>query len=136
MATNTHHHPKPADESAHPQPPHPTEHGELVKKGDDPLPMVSMILGIIALTGPGLLLGVPAIITAAIALKKDTPHRGLSLTGLITGIVSTLGSILFIVFVILAIIWGINNPDPSMRPDHSPMMRGDGTRQLFDSSRT
>jgi hypothetical protein len=75
------------------------------------LPIVSMVLGISSLLGPGFLLGIPAIITAIIALKKDMGNRGLSITGLVTGIISTLFSLLIIAFVIVAVVWSLGGPD-------------------------
>ena len=65
-----------------------------------------MIFGLLSLTGIFAILGIPAVIMAAIALKKTPENKGFSITGLITGIVSIIFSIiavfLFIVFVILA----------------------------------
>ena len=74
---------------------------------DNSLAITSMILGIVSLTGPGLLLGIPAIITGAIALRRNGTNRGMSLTGLITGIVSTVFSILFIGFFLFMMMVGI-----------------------------
>ena len=80
-------------------------------KSDNTLAIVSMVLGVTSLTGPGLLFGIPAIILATIALKKDQGERGLSMTGLITGIISTVLSVLFIVGFILLFIWGASMPE-------------------------
>lgn len=77
------------------------------------LAIVSMVLGIVSLTGPGLFLGIPAIILAIIALKKNTPDRGMSITGLVTGAVSTLISfcvIMFVIFVMIASIPAETSP--------------------------
>jgi hypothetical protein len=68
------------------------------------LAIVSMVLGIVSLTGPGLFLGIPAIILAIIALKKNPADRGMSITGLVTGAVSTLLSFLVIIFFIFMMI--------------------------------
>ena len=76
-------------------------------KQDNSLAIVSMVLGIVSLTGPGLLLGIPAIITGAIALRRHNPGKGMSMTGLITGIVSTVFSILFIGFFLFMMMVGI-----------------------------
>lgn len=92
-----------------------------------------MILGVISLTGPGLVFGIPAIITGAIALKHNAPNRGLSITGLVTGIVSTALSVLVTIVIILAFIWGLDHPDPSMHQNNPGSHRG-VSEQLFESS--
>lgn len=73
---------------------------------DNTLGIVSMVLGVTSLTGPGLLFGIPAIILGSIALKKNQGERVLSMTGLVTGIISTVLSILVIIGLILLISWG------------------------------
>jgi hypothetical protein len=80
-------------------------------QSDSTLAIISMVFGVMSLTGPGLLLGIPAIIIAIIALKKNKGSRGLSITGIVTGIVSTVASILFIVFMGFLINWSINHPE-------------------------
>jgi len=101
---------------------------------DTSLSTIAMVLGVVSLTGPGLVFGIPAIILAAIALKKKQPNRGMSLTGLITGIISTVVSLIFIVIMIFAFIWAINHPDEMDRYDRMDN-RGHSTEQQFDSSR-
>jgi hypothetical protein len=71
------------------------------------LAIASLVLGVVSMTGPGLLLGIPAIITGAMALKRKLGGRNLALAGLITGIISTVLSVLFIMFIALMIIVGI-----------------------------
>lgn len=94
------------------------------------LAIVSLVLGIVSLTGPGLLLGIPAIITGAIALKKKQ-NRGLSIAGLVTGIVSTLVSLFFIVLFVILAIYGFSQDDGThMR---HPQYQNDWR---YDSSRT
>ncbi len=96
------------------------------------LAVVSLVLGIVSLTGPGLLLGIPAIITGAIALKKGHSGRGLSLTGLITGIVSTVLSLLFVVLVVFVMLWSMAHPD-----EYEKFQRDvDQPRQQVESSQT
>lgn len=75
------------------------------------LGMASMILGIVSFTGPGLILGIPAIVMAAIDLKNKTPSRGFAITGLVTGIISTILSLLVIAVVIIFSIWSYQNPE-------------------------
>lgn len=84
---------------------------EPTNKQPDTLAVLSIVFGIVSLFGPGLLLGIPAIVMAGIVLKRDLPGRGLGVTGLITGIVSTVLSLLVIAFFALVVIWGIDNPD-------------------------
>lgn len=79
------------------------------------LAIVSMVLGIVSLTGPGLFLGIPAIILAIIALKKNKSDRGMSITGLVTGAVSTFISLLVILFFIFVMIASIPNEAPATR---------------------
>ncbi len=76
------------------------------------LAIVSMVLGIVSLTGPGLFLGIPAIVLAIIALKKSPADRGMSITGLVTGAVSTLISLLVILFFIFVMIASIPYDSP------------------------
>jgi len=75
------------------------------------LGLASMILGIVSFAGPGLLLGIPAIIMAAIDLKKQTPNRGFAITGLVTGIISTVLSVLVIALVVFLSIWSYQHPE-------------------------
>ena len=90
--------------------PVPTSPAQPTEQQSSALPVVSAVLGIISLTGPGLFFGIPAIITGGIALKKNYRDRGLSLTGLITGIVSTAISILVVIFFVFLFIWAASNP--------------------------
>lgn len=77
----------------------------------DTLAVLSIVFGVVSLLGPGLLLGIPAIIMAGIALKKDLAGRGLSIAGLVTGIISTVLSLVFIAFIALLFSWAISNSD-------------------------
>lgn len=83
----------------------------LTPQPDSSLAIISMVFGIISLTGPGLLLGIPAIIIGIIALKKRAGSRSLSITGLVTGAISTVLSILFFICIALIIGWGISHPE-------------------------
>jgi len=100
------------------------------------LAVVSMVLGIVSLTGPGLFLGIPAIVTAIIALKKKLAGRGLAITGLVTGIVSTVVSLLFCIFMVFLITWGITHPEEFNDLPHqdAPSIQHDQTP--FEPSRT
>ena len=92
------------------------------------LAIVSLVLGIMSLTGPGLLLGIPAIITGSIALKKNQNNRNLSITGLITGIVSTVFSLIFLVFIAFVIVWSIDNPGDLNQPSYQYRQNGQPQR--------
>lgn len=78
---------------------------------DNSLAIMSMVFGVVSLSGPGLFFGIPAIIMGGIALKRKQGERGLSITGIVTGIVSTVLSLLFIGLLLFGIIWGMNNPE-------------------------
>lgn len=78
-----------------------------------------MVLGVVSLTGPGLFLGIPAIVIAIIALKKKAGGRGLSIAGLVTGIVSTVLSLLFFAFIVLMIIFSADTPDEPYTPSNT-----------------
>ena len=80
------------------------------KQADSPLAIAAMVLGVLSLTGPGLLLGIPAIIIASVALKRKEGGRGLSIAGLVTGIVSTVVSLVFLMFLALAVVWIMDHP--------------------------
>jgi thiamine transporter ThiT len=99
---------------------------------DNSLAIISMVLGVVSLTGPGLLFGIPAIVLAIIALRKKTTGRGLAITGLVTGIVSTILSMLFCFFIVLLVIWGITAPQDVDIPNRPPA----STHQEFNQSQT
>lgn len=84
------------------------------------LALISMILGIVSVAGSGLFLGIPAIITGTIALKKKLPGRSYALAGLITGIISTVLSILAIIFFAIIFFVGMSqgwNEDNNYSPE-------------------
>jgi len=78
---------------------------------DNSLSIMSMVFGVVSLSGPGLFFGIPAIIMGGIALKRKQGERGLSIAGIVTGIISTVLSLLFIGLLLFGIIWGMNNPE-------------------------
>ncbi len=103
------------------------------------LAIASLVLGIVSMTGPGLLLGIPAIITGALALKRKLAGRGLAIAGLVTGIISTVLSLLFIAFVVFIMIWGMMRPQDFAEPQTPSQLRDSSNQQdtqPFDSSRT
>lgn len=74
--------------------------------GDSSVPLVSMLLGIISLATFMWFLGIPALVLGIIGLKKTPQNRGFSMTGLITGAISTLFMICSIFFLVLLILLG------------------------------
>ena len=71
------------------------------------LPVASMILGILSLTGFGPILGIPAIILGIVGLKKSPGDRGLSWAGIITGAISTIVATLLTLALIALIVFGV-----------------------------
>ena len=68
--------------------------------------MVSMILGIVSIvTFTGLLLGIPAIVLGIMALRRKVGDKGMSITGIITGAVSTVVSIIVLGFFIMLMMF-------------------------------
>lgn len=137
--TSKSHHESTAEEQTRPAPQPVTEQPMPQASSDETLAIISLVLGLISLTGPGLILGIPAIITGSIALKKHQAGRGLSIAGLVSGIVSTVMSILFGVIIIFAFIWGLNHPESTPMEHHqnnSQLHHGGTTEHLFDSSET
>jgi hypothetical protein len=106
------------------------------KPRDNSLAVVSLVLGLVSLTGPGLLFGIPAIILGAMALKKKQGERGLSITGIITGAVSTFFSLLFIGFITFLIIWGIAHPEEMNKDGRQQMPMQQQHEERFDTSST
>lgn len=101
------------------------------------LAIVSLVLGVVSLAGPGLLLGIPAIITASIALKRKLGGRGLSIAGLVTGIISTVISLLVCLFVIFMIVWAIVRPQDFNDPQTQNSNWGSSSQQSqYQGSRT
>ncbi|MEO5950712.1 MAG: DUF4190 domain-containing protein [Candidatus Saccharimonadales bacterium] len=96
-------------------------------KEDTTLATVSMVLGIVSFFGFGLLLGIPAIITGSIALKRKYPGHGMSLAGVITGAISSLLSILFIGLWVVIVIFAINHPQTH---DYNPNSIDQGSTQM------
>ena len=95
------------------------------------LSVASLVLGIISLTGPGLLLGIPAIIMGAISLKKQQTGRGLSIAGIVTGALSTFVSLIVIALVIFFFIYSAQHPEEFYTPSPSPQ-----NNALFEGSKT
>ena len=83
------------------------------------MPIIAMVLGVVSLVTFMWFLGIPAIILGIIGLKKYSENRGFSITGLVTGILSTLlmvGTAIFLFFLMLLAIVNAD-PTPSSRYD-------------------
>lgn len=83
------------------------------------VPIIAMILGVVSLATFTWFLGIPAIVLGIIGLKKYNENRGFSITGLITGIISTILFITAIFFFIVLITLGILHADDSSVPRDS-----------------
>ena len=72
------------------------------------IPVLALVLGVTSLTTFMWFLGIPAIILGIIGMRRYGENRGLSIAGLITGIISTLlmigAFLLFTVFFIVTIL--------------------------------
>jgi hypothetical protein len=100
----------------------------VTQRKDSGIAIAAMVLGTLSVTGFGLLLGIPAIIIAIIALRNKAPGRNLSVAGLITGSIGTILSLLFIAFFILMAVWGTDQPsDTPYYPSN------DSTEQHYES---
>lgn len=69
------------------------------------LAVTSLILGVLSLTGFGLLTAIPAIITGVIGLRNPE-GKGMSLAGVIMGSVSAVVSILIFVLIMALLFAG------------------------------
>lgn len=110
-----------------------TNKQQSIQQPDSPLAIISMVLGVLSLTGPGFILGIPAIILAIIALKKKAGGKGLSIAGLVTGIVSTVISLILVGLLIWLMTWAANHPEEFEDYRQDVPSQND---QLFDSSET
>lgn len=102
-----------------------------MRKDDNTLGIVSLVLGVLSLMGPGLLLGIPAIVLGSIAIKRNQGEKGLSVTGLVTGIISTVISLFFVGLIIFGIVWGLNHPETQYERRDPPQ-----NEMRFEASRT
>ncbi|HET6746680.1 MAG TPA: DUF4190 domain-containing protein [Candidatus Saccharimonadales bacterium] len=100
---------------------------------DNSLSIISVVLGTVSLIGPGLLLGIPAIIVGAIALKKQQGEKGVSITGIVTGAISTVFSVIILALVIWGFVWGMNHPEEMRDKRRIPTQE---QRERFDLQRS
>jgi hypothetical protein len=87
-------------------PPQPAQQAQAVPAAhtNNTMALLSMILGIVSILGFGLLLGIPAIVLGIIALKKRQGEKGFSITGIVTGGIATLVSLLFLLFWVFVLV--------------------------------
>ncbi|HEX7483977.1 MAG TPA: DUF4190 domain-containing protein [Candidatus Saccharimonadales bacterium] len=100
------------------------------------LPLTSLILGIVSVLALGLLTGVPAIITGAIALRRKLADRGLSIAGIILGSIGTFFSLLVIGFVILMMFVGFSEGGGWLNDYPAPTPTDNNQYLPMESSRT
>ncbi|HEY0964890.1 MAG TPA: DUF4190 domain-containing protein [Candidatus Saccharimonadales bacterium] len=93
-----------------PAPEHPPAQPVPAQEPQNDLAMASMVLGLVSFAGFGILTGLPAIIMGIIALKRPGGH-GFSITGIITGAITTVFTILGIALFIILIAVAANAPE-------------------------
>lgn len=95
---------------------HPTNHNHK-KPEENGLAIAAFILGIVSLTGFGALTGIPAIVTGFMSLKNPV-NKGMGIAGLVMGCVSTVLTLLAIMFFFFAIlIFAIADSSPAHMQD-------------------
>lgn len=84
-------------------------------------PVASMLLGVISLATFMWFLGIPALIFGILGLIRNTEHQGYSVTGLVTGLVSTFLLLCTTAVVITVFLIGIfyAEPAPYLYDDYS-----------------
>ena len=79
------------------------------------IPIIALVLGVTSLVGFMWFLGIPAIILGIIGLRRYQENRGLSIAGLVSGIISTLllvcATLFFIVMIAVALVDSDSSPE-------------------------
>ena len=88
--------------------------------------IVSLIMGILSIVtccvGIGLIFGIVAIILAGISLSKKR-GKGVSIGGLVTGIIGTLLSLVIVIYMIMAgVAFGTMKDDPEFQKEFNEIM--------------
>lgn len=96
--------------------PAPTPAPQTTTNGAVSIPIIALVLGVASLITFMWFLGIPAIVLGIIGLRKYKENRGFSMTGLITGIISTLLLVAAVMFFFIALILGLFHID-SMQSD-------------------
>lgn len=95
---------------------------------DNSLAIVSLVLGVLSLTGFGPLTGIPAIITGVISLKNPT-GKAMAIAGIVTGAIATIATTLLILLFLVIVIMAAASTSPDDYYDVSPI-------ETHDSSHT
>ncbi len=93
-----------------------------------------MILGVMSLASFMWFLGIPALVLGIIGLKKHQENRGLSMTGLVTGIISTILMILGMMFLFVLIILAVLSADDTSGYQQSSPDRSDSYEYRYRDS--
>lgn len=101
----------------------PTPAPQVTTNGATSIPIIAMVLGVVSLTTFTWFLGLPAIVLGAIGLKKYSDNRGFSMTGLITGIISTILLVGAIFLFLMALVLGVFHADSSTDSADTPSDR-------------
>ena len=120
--------------------PAPTPAPQVTTEASSSIPVIALVLGIVSLTMFIWPLGIPAIILGIIGLKKYKENRGLSITGIVTGAISTflmIASLIFVLFIIITAAVEFDNIQNGIYPDdsseqHRDSNRGDWHRPSFE----
>lgn len=94
--------------------------------GAGTMAIVSLIMGILSIVtccvGIGLIFGIVAIILAGISLSKKR-GKGVSIGGLVTGIIGTLLSLVIVIYIIMAgVAFGTMKDDPEFQKEFNEIM--------------
>lgn len=94
--------------------------------GAGAMAIVSLIMGILSIVtccvGIGLIFGIVAIILAGISLSKKR-GKGVSIGGLVTGIIGTLLSLVIVIYMIMAgVAFGTMKDDPEFQKQFNEIM--------------
>lgn len=94
--------------------------------GAGAMAIVSLIMGILSIVtccvGIGLIFGVAAIILAGISLSKKK-GKGVSIGGLVTGIIGTLLSLVIVIYMVMAgVAFGTLKDDPEFQKEFNEII--------------
>ncbi len=94
--------------------------------GAGAMAIVSLIMGILSIVtccvGIGLIFGVVAIILAGISLSKKK-GKGVSIGGLVTGIIGTLLSLVIVIYMVMAgVAFGTLKDDPEFQKEFNEII--------------
>lgn len=84
------------------------------------IPIIALVLGVTSLATFTWFFGIPAIVLGIIGLRRYKENRGLSITGLVTGIISTVLMIGFVLFLIAMFVIAITGSNPDAILENNP----------------